>query len=38
MAYGIAIGSEDGAFRDVCSYDDLDDVMEAFNDLINQRD
>jgi len=37
MAYRIAIGSEDGAFRDVCSHDDLDDVMEVFNDLINQR-
>ena len=37
MAYRIAIGSEDGTFRDVCSHEDLGDAMEAFNDLINQR-
>ena len=37
MSYKIAIGSENGTFRDFAHHDDLDDAMELFNELINLR-
>jgi len=37
MAYVIAIGSDDGSFRQAGRHEDLDDAMELFNELINQR-
>lgn len=37
MAYTIAIGSDDASFRQAGRHEDLDDAMELFNGLINQR-
>ena len=37
MAYQISVGNSSRQFRDVCIHDDLEDAMEAFNELINQR-
>lgn len=37
MAYQISIGNDSRQFRNACFHDDLEDAMEAFNELINQR-
>ena len=37
MAYQISIGNDSRQFLNACFHDDLEDAMEAFNELINKR-
>ena len=38
MAFRISVGDDSRQYRQVSDFDDLDEAMEAFNELINQRD
>lgn len=37
MGFQISVGDDSRHYRDVGNYEDLDDAMEVFNDLINRR-
>ena len=37
MAFRISVGDDSRQYRQVGDFDDLDEAMEAFNELINQR-
>ena len=37
MAFEISIGDESRQYRHSCTHEDLEDAMDAFNELINQR-
>ena len=37
MGFQISVGDDSRHYRDLGNYEDLDDAMEMFNDLINRR-
>ena len=37
MPYAISVGDDSRHYRQMGDYEDLDDAMEAFNELINRR-
>ena len=37
MAFRISVGDDSRQYRQVGDYEDLDEAMEAFNELINRR-
>jgi len=37
MAFRISVGEDSRQYRQVGDYEDLDEAMEAFNELINRR-